>query len=791
MATANEYAQWIVANPDKRGTSEFDTVVQAYEQAKAEEAGEPMAEPMEVAAVDDVTQMTVGTPMAQPAAQPAEGRGLIGSVVEAVTGRERATEATRTLPEWTTMPELNSFSFQSALTGLGTLLAGPEEVVQVIQSNFPGTEVFQDEKGNFIMRSSIDGRDYAIPPGFSVGDIPRAVGGLAAFTPAGRATTIPGAVAGASATQAAIEATQMAAGSQQTLPQMAVETGLAGAGGGAFPAGARVIQAGRRAGERMLGAPPAPGAAPGAPARLTQEELVGTTITAATPSRVPGRQTRATQVLAGETAPDPKVVEAARRLGIEEFLQPDHVTTNQVYRELAQAVKSVPGSRARQLEIEGLNNVGKRANELIDEIGGTRDYSTLGAKVQAAMQNQVDELTGRTETLFNDVINKAIPKRAEVSPDNILTYLRGRAEDLGGFQNLSSTEKEIYRKLAPKRVKQKIGDQTVDVDKLPTYALLDDVRKDIGSAYKQAGPFKDADRAELDRIYGLLSQDQAVVAAQYGVDDALKAANQAVQLRKGVERDMTALFGKQLHQSMVGDIEGAIKGLAKGDEKKLIGLIKAVPKEMRQEVVASGLKTAFGRAAMDRPISFNDFATWYQGLLENKQAYSALMTNLPPGARKQLSDLYRVSNSIAKASKERIVTGRLGAITDQLKNADALIGSVVDIAKRGAVATALETGARAAGIPGAGVSAAIASALTKDKTPKMKAADALLASQEFLQASKLASQGQTDAAAKSLARSRAFTSFAKEMGMPREMDWKTQWILRSMQTERQLADEEQ
>jgi hypothetical protein len=727
-----------------------------------------------------------------------QSRGVIGGIVEAVTGRERATEATRTLPEWTSMPELNSFSFRSALTGLGTFLAGPEEIVQVVQSNFPATEVFQDEKGNFIIRSSIDGRDYAIPPGFSVGDIPRAIGGFGAFTPAGRATTIAGAAGGSAATQAAIEATQMAAGSQQGFPEMGMEVGTAGAFGAATPVVGRAIQAARqprqavqtieeRIEPTLEGIPLTPPQAP----RMTQKELVETTIRAATPSRVPGRQTRATQILVGETAPDPKVVQSAQRLGIEEFLQPDHVTTNQVYRELAQAVKSVPGSQARQLEIQGLNAVGKRANDLIDEIGGTRDYSTLGAKVQSAMQNQVDELAARTETLFTDVINKAIPKRAEVSPDNILTYLRTRADDLGGFQNLSSAEKEIYRKLAPKRVKQTVSGQTVEVEKLPTYALLDDVRKDIGSAYKQAGPFKDADRAELDRIYGLLSQDQAAVAARYGVDDALKAANQAVQLRKGIERDMTALFGKQLHQSMVGDIEGAIKALAKGDEKKLIGLIKAVPKEMRQEVVASGLKTAFGRAAMDRPISFNDFATWYQGLLENKQAYSALMTNLPSGARKQLSDLYRVSNSIAKASKERIVTGRLGAITDQLKNADSLIGNIVDIAKRGAVATTLETGARAAGIPGAGVSAAIASALTRDKTPKQKAADALLASQEFLQASKLASQGQTDAAAKSLARSRAFTKFAKEMEMPKEMDWKTQWILRSMQTERQLADEEQ
>ena len=37
MATADEYAAWIVQNRAKRGTRDFETVVQAYEQAKQEE----------------------------------------------------------------------------------------------------------------------------------------------------------------------------------------------------------------------------------------------------------------------------------------------------------------------------------------------------------------------------------------------------------------------------------------------------------------------------------------------------------------------------------------------------------------------------------------------------------------------------------------------------------------------------------------------------------------------------------------------------------------------------------
>jgi hypothetical protein len=189
-----------------------------------------------------------------PAGEPE--RGVLGTVadvgrglVEAVTGSELETETIRAMPEWTSMPELNSASFRSALTGLGTLLANPDEIAQVVEANFPDTQVFQDEKGNYIFRSSLDGRDYAIKPGMRVSDVPRVIGGIAAFTPAGRATTIPRAGAGAALTQTGIEATQLAAGGEfdQT------EVGMAGATGAAVPAVGRVIQAGR---DNFKGEPP-------------------------------------------------------------------------------------------------------------------------------------------------------------------------------------------------------------------------------------------------------------------------------------------------------------------------------------------------------------------------------------------------------------------------------------------------------------------------------------------------------------------------------------------------------
>jgi hypothetical protein len=41
MATADEYAKWIVDNSAKKGTPDFDIVAKAYEEAKASETMQP------------------------------------------------------------------------------------------------------------------------------------------------------------------------------------------------------------------------------------------------------------------------------------------------------------------------------------------------------------------------------------------------------------------------------------------------------------------------------------------------------------------------------------------------------------------------------------------------------------------------------------------------------------------------------------------------------------------------------------------------------------------------------
>lgn len=491
---------------------------------------------------------------------------------------------------------------------------------------------------------------------------------------------------------------------------------------------------------------------------------------------------RAGRVLAEQAAPDQETVSAAQRLGIDEYLQPDHVTTNQAYRELAQAVKSVPGSVTRQAELQGLEQVGKRADELINEIGGTSDLSSLDTAVKRRLQATQAELDARAASLYRQV-HDAVPAKTGAPARNVLDFVEQRANDLGGPENLTPMEKQVLRKLSPKPLKDEggllIGRQQ------PTYALLDDVRKDLGAAARAAGPFKDADTGLAKKLYGLLSEDQAAVVERYGMSETYGAARAAVAARKSVEDDLASLFGKQLDTSMVGDLSGAMKALPQGDASKLIKLLQVIPADMRQNVVASGLNTAFGKSARNGSLNFGTFANWFEGLQRNRQAYTALMSNLPPAARAQLADLYKVSRSISLATRERITTGRIQAVQQDLRGADSLMANLYQLARRSAVGVPAEVASSAMGLPGAGFSAALVSALSKGKTDALKAADQLISSPEFMRAARAAGTSGEAAAARTFAGSRAFRSYFKAVGQPRALSDPEAWVLRAMQAGRE------
>lgn len=175
-----------------------------------------------------VWQLPEGIELGRGIFERTEKPGLLQRLGNMVTGKEQRVQETEALPEWTQMP-LEGL-WKSFKTAAGTLMTNPEETAQIIKSNYPEVDVRQDERGNYVL--NYQGQDYAIKPGARLSDIPRFVAGMAAFTPAGRAATIPAAMGKAALTQAAIEGTQAATGGEFDVAQvpLAAATELVGRG---------------------------------------------------------------------------------------------------------------------------------------------------------------------------------------------------------------------------------------------------------------------------------------------------------------------------------------------------------------------------------------------------------------------------------------------------------------------------------------------------------------------------------------------------------------------------------
>lgn len=485
---------------------------------------------------------------------------------------------------------------------------------------------------------------------------------------------------------------------------------------------------------------------------------------------------RAARILAEQAAPDAQKVAAAERLGITEYLQPDHVTTNEAYRQVVAAIKSNPQSQVALAERQGLASVAQRASSLIDEIGGGKDLSALDVDVKSRIQGVAGNMKGQADKLWGE-LRTLVPDAAPVEAPATRQVIAGMVEALGGEQKAMQAMPAAARRfLAPL-----MGDEPI------THGYLDLTRKQVGQAtQKRTGPFADMETGQLKQFYAALTSDQEAVAKATS-DSAyytFRAAKYATQLQKGFEDDLSALFGRDLDRSMVAGgqtgLGGATAALAKGDATRITRLLSSIPEDMRQQVVASGLSTVLRRASVEGGMDFTGYAKWYAGLRENRQAYSAIMSNLPLGAAKQLEALYRVSEGVSTSLNRRVKTGALNTIKAEMMGADSMMEGLYSFARRAAVGVPAEAAATAVGLPGAGISAAIASALTKGKSKPMAAADALIASPEFQQMVSAPAGPAQAAAIRRFAYSPDFTRFARAVGNPRELTNREQWILQML-----------
>jgi len=556
--------------------------------------------------------------------------GFFGSIVESVTGRARATPETQRLPEWTAMPELNQMSMASFKSALGTLLTNPQETVQILQSNFPGMQVRQDARGNFILRSSVDQKEYAIPPGFSAGDIPRALGGLFAFTPAGRAATIPGAVVAAGVTQAGIEATQAATGGEISPAEIGIAAATGPAGQIIQRAAPPVAAAVRRGVQRVTGR--APAAAAPAPAPRVEP-------TFETPPITPEAQLRGLEfdleILASQPL-RPGESQSLREIRLQELQQQiDQLRAPPAAPAAAPAAAAIPeappaapgpagapmgtamapevpptapgaaaavpagdvgevlnlarkaggmgpGSTAAKAKLVDMAQVNPEARAAAERLGIDVPFDVLSdnPQVRSAVGLTRALVAGEAEAAWENTVRQAIQRADEISQQFDAAFVAGRPAPGATSQkivdNLQQTRQTL--KSDAKAIYDRIDEMVpknspVDLNNLRTY--LDELRANLGAA-------------------GRMTPQES-------------------NLAKMLEKGELTYFGLKREKDLVGQAVGGLKSpydnMATGDLKRLYAALaqdqldsvaSLAGEEARRELRAANLLTAKQKALEKR-----------------------------------------------------------------------------------------------------------------------------------------------------------------------------------------------
>ena len=494
--------------------------------------------------------------------------------------------------------------------------------------------------------------------------------------------------------------------------------------------------------------------------------LLGRSVSIQNPAGETASATQQAYRAAEEVRPNQGVLDAAKRLGVDELLIPSHYSNNPTYRAIEQGLKSVPASQLAAQEGTAIATLAQKADDLIESAGGMQNKVSLTDKFKTESTRAIDELSSQSDKIYSE-ISSAIPKSTKMSAPNTTAMLNAKAADLGGVKNLSSVERRVLaaireeRKYLPNNLMQYSWRTT----KEPTYGLVDNLRKQIGAAIsKKEGPFKDQTSAELSRLYAAITEDQAAVANSFGLGDKWTLAKNLVSQRKQLEENMVTALGKDLSGSIGARLSPAIQNLRKGNVTQFNSLINSTPAHMRQEVVASALNDAFTLGSRkEQQLNIPGFVDWYAGAQRNG-ALAAVQRYLPEESVSRLKDLYTVANGIRTAKTSEISTGRIQSLLDQFDKDGGMVSKIYNIGKRVAAAEGATT---AIGVPGVGAASVIAASLTAKKTARTVAADKMISSPQFRNLTRVMAGADSarlsaarEAAEKAIAKSRQYQRWA-------------------------------
>ena len=480
---------------------------------------------------------------------------------------------------------------------------------------------------------------------------------------------------------------------------------------------------------------------------------------------------RAREELARIAQANPEAAAAAERLGID--LPVDVLTDSRQIREAVGATRSIAGSEASAAWRDDLLRVTERADEVIQELGGATDLSTVSDRVLTRLTGTRDDLFQRADDLYTSV-DVAVPRNTIIEPNNVVRTLNGVIGELGGPAGMTAAERRLFELVT--------GDQPI------TYRRLMREKTQIGRAIRRGdGPYADVDQADLSRLYAALSEDQLANVSRVGGEDLranLELANDLYAQGRNMDTEIVSAFGRDRQGSIASRLRSAISSTARGDVSGLQRTINVIPEDLRREAATSAIReVASSTQAGERGFGFNQFTNFYSSLRRNPQAYRQVVEAVGTDADRVLRDLYEVSRRVTDARANVISTGRANQPLIEAMRAEGLMGRFMGLiaGRRAVQATTTGAGGAAGGPVGAMMGDAFGDMLARARPDRLQRASALFRSDAFKTLmDEVATQPAVSArTVNRVANSRQYRDWAAMAGIEDPRNWLQSAILAS------------
>lgn len=358
-----------------------------------------------------------------------------GGVIDLDTGKfvssapaEPATDVSAiplasSLEEIGSAEQLNQLSIPSFLASVGSMFTFQDnEVGDILKDQFPGTKIDPDVEGNLVATFP-DGKQFAInKPGVSGQDIVKLIGSIGAFTPAAKGATIgktlaqkvAAGVAGAGATETAIQTGQEALGAEFTPSDVALSAGLGGVAEVVVPA-IQAVRGARQA--KQVGAERATVEQAEQAIKPAQEAVAG--LKEATGAEVGLFQAQQTQI-------------------------PSDLLKQRILPQLD------AGSRKAASSLEAQNKEAFEAtSELINTIAGPETVSAGAGKFRTASQLAIDSAKQSRKVATQDLYSEALSEGAKVNLGSTKELIKDMLDEAPKGSDFERIGKQLSRLIKP------------------------------------------------------------------------------------------------------------------------------------------------------------------------------------------------------------------------------------------------------------------------------------------------------------------------------------------------------